>query len=282
MNLYFRSQDNNFILYKGDSRVIVPKLKERLFDAIFADPPYFLSNGGFSVQAGKQVSVNKGEWDKSHGNVADASFTYEWLKACRAKLTDEGTIWVCGTFHNIFTVANALSELDFRILNAITWQKTNPPPNLSCRFFTHSTEIVIWARKCKKIAHYYNYDLMHKIAGNRQMTDVWRMPAIAPWEKTCGKHPTQKPLGLVVRALLACTDKHARVLDPFAGSSTTGIAANLIGRSFVGIEQELEYLKMSKLRREAFEAHKDEWAMKIPDLVAVGSDPIGTGTVDSK
>lgn len=266
MREFFKSQDNNFTLYKGDSRAIIPTLKGKPFDAVFADPPYFLSNGGFSVQAGKQVSVNKGEWDRSHGNVADASFTYEWIKACREKLTNEGTIWVCGTFHNIFTVANVLSELDFRILNAITWQKTNPPPNLSCRFFTHSTEMVIWARKCKKVAHYYNYDLMHKIAGDRQMMDVWRMPAIAPWEKTCGKHPTQKPLALVVRALLACTEKHARVLDPFTGSSTTGIAANLIGRRFVGIDQELKYLKMSMRRRVAFDLFKDEWIKKIPDL----------------
>lgn len=245
---------------------MVPKLEGELFDVVFADPPYFLSNDGFSVCAGKVVSVNKGEWDRSHGSIEDKHFNYEWIKACRERMTEAGTIWICGTFHNIFSVASVLSDLDFRILNAVTWQKTNPPPNLSCRFFTHSTEIIVWARKQKKVAHYYNYDLMHTLAGDRQMTDVWRMQAIAPWEKSCGKHPAQKPLALVVRALLASSRKGSRVLDPFAGSSTTGIAANLIGRRFVGVERESKYLEMSKLRREQYDQSKNEWLLKIHDL----------------
>lgn len=233
---------------------------------VFADPPYFLSNGGFSVQAGKCVSVNKGDWDKSHGLASDTEFNYRWIKACREKLAESGTIWICGTFHNIFSVATVLSELDFRILNAITWQKTNPPPNLSCRFFTHSTELIVWARKLKKVAHYFNYDLMHKIAGDKQMTDVWRMPAIAPWEKSCGKHPAQKPIALVVRAILAATQEGACVLDPFAGSATTGIAANLVNRKFVGIEQEDKFLDIAAARRIEFDTCAGEWAKKIPDL----------------
>lgn len=272
MKAYFRTFDDDFTLYKGDARVVVPKLGEGgLFDVVFADPPYFLSNDGFSVQAGKQVSVNKGEWDRSRGNEADAEFTYEWLNACRGKLAENGTVWVCGTFHNIFSVATALSELGFRILNAVTWQKTNPPPNLSCRFFKHSTELIVWARKQKKVAHYFNYDLMHSLAGGRQMTDVWRMPAIAPWEKTCGKHPAQKPLALVVRALLASSKRGNRVLDPFSGSSTTGIAANLIGRNFVGVEQDDWFLNVSRKRRELFNYLHDEWRNKIPDLGVLDS-----------
>lgn len=243
----FSSTDGAFTLYEGDARKIVSAL-DRKFNMVFADPPYFLSNDGFSVQAGKCVSVNKGSWDKSHGLKADTEFNYDWIRACREKLTEDGTIWVCGTFHNIFSVATVLSELDFRILNAITWQKTNPPPNLSCRFFTHSTEIILWARKHKKVAHYYNYDLMHKIAGNRQMTDVWRIPAIAPWEKACGKHPTQKPLSLVVRSILSCTKPGESILDPFSGSSTTGIAAIMTGRHFVGVDLERSYLELSERR----------------------------------
>lgn len=266
MKLFFESRQKDFLLYKGDARVSAPFLGNRQADLVFADPPYFLSNGGFSVQAGKKVSVNKGEWDKSMGSEQDAQFTYDWIKACREKMSERATIWVCGTFHNIFTVANALSELDFRILNAVTWQKTNPPPNLSCRFFTHSTEILIWARKHKKVAHVYNYDLMHRLADNHQMTDVWRLPAIAPWEKSCGKHPAQKPLSLVVRAILASSNEGDLVFDPFAGSATTGIAANLVRRRFVGIETENEYLEMSKRRRLEFETKKDEWTNKIPDL----------------
>lgn len=236
------------------------------FDMVFADPPYFLSNGGFSVQAGKQVSVNKGEWDRSAGFEDDARFTMEWLEVCRSIMKDSATIWVCGTFHNIFTVANAMTLLGFRILNSIVWQKTNPPPNLSCRMFTHSTEFVLWARKSKKMPHYYNYDLMHRIAGDRQMTDVWRLPAIARWEKTFGKHPTQKPIALVVRAILASTQPGERILDPFCGSSTTGVAANLTDRSFVGVDRSLEYLRLSMERRKSLPSTAVEWMRKIRDL----------------
>lgn len=275
---YFTNDKHDFVLYQGDCREVVPRLDGR-FDMIFADPPYFLSNGGISVQAGKAVCVNKGKWDASKGFVEDAAFTHEWLNACRDKLTDEGTIWVCGTFHNIFIVANALTDLGYRILNAVTWQKTNPPPNLSCRFFTHSTELIVWARKSKKVPHVYNYDLMRRLAGNRQMTDVWRMPAIAPWEKTCGKHPTQKPIALVVRAVLASTKKGARILDPFTGSSTTGIAANMLGRDFVGIDIERKFLKISSARKEAFDTSGNSWADKVHDLKVIYGEVQSKGDV---
>ena len=220
---------------------------------IFADPPYFLSNGGFSVQSGKQVSVNKGEWDKSQGFEKDNEFNQKWLSLCREKLTENGTIWISGTYHNIFSVAQMLNELDFKILNCITWAKTNPPPNLSCKYFTHSTEFILWARKNKKVTHYYNYELMKEINGGTQMRDLWSLPAISKWEKSCGKHPTQKPLPLLARIILASTKENAWILDPFAGSSTTGIAANLLDRNFLGLEQEEEFLKLSKKRREEIE-----------------------------
>jgi len=262
---HYASPSGDFVLYNDDMFDVVPQLC-RKFDVVFADPPYFLSNGGFSVQSGKRVSVDKGDWDRSHGAEHDAEFNRAWLGVCREHMTDAGTIWTCGTFHNIFSVATAMTELGFRILNAVTWQKSNPPPNLSCRMFTHSTEVLIWARRSKTVPHYYNYDLMHRIAGNRQMTDVWTMPAIAPWEKTCGKHPTQKPLALVVRALLASTRKGDMVLDPFAGSSTTGIAANIAGRCFVGVEKEKVFCEMSVARRRLLGVCKEEWKRKIPDL----------------
>ncbi|MGN0827037.1 MAG: DNA-methyltransferase [Kiritimatiellia bacterium] len=263
---YFQSKRGDFTLYQGDSRTLLSQLSMRPVDMVFADPPYFLSNGGFSVQAGKCVSVNKGAWDKSHGLASDTEFNFEWIKACRDRMSESATIWICGTFHNIFSVATVLSELDFRILNAVTWQKTNPPPNLSCRVLTHSTEIILWARKQKKVSHLFNYDLMHLLAGDRQMTDVWRMPAISPWEKTFGKHPTQKPLALVVRAILASSVEGNLILDPFAGSSTTGIAANLVNRNFIGIEHEPAYLALSKNRRMAFDSLSSDWANRIGDL----------------
>ena len=248
INPYFKSTDKAFTLLKGDCIELLNQFDFK-FDMIFADPPYFLSNDGISVQNGKMVSVNKGDWDKSQGFEKDNEFNYNWLKSCQTHLTDNGTIWISGTFHNIFSVAQMLSELGFKILNCITWAKTNPPPNLSCRYFTHSTEFIIWARKSKKSSHYYNYELMKEINGGTQMKDVWNLPAIAPWEKSCGKHPTQKPLALLTRIILASTQKDAWILDPFTGSSTTGIAANLINRKFLGIDREEEFLTISKNRK---------------------------------
>ena len=197
-----------------------------------------------------KVGINKGDWDKSHGFEKDNEFNRRWLSVCREHLKEGGTIWISGTYHNIFSVAQMLNELNFRILNCITWAKTNPPPNLSCKFFTHSTEFILWARKNKKVSHYYNYELMKKINGGTQMRDVWQMPAIGRWEKTCGKHPTQKPLPLLARIIQASTKENAWILDPFCGSSTTGVAANLLNRRYLGIDQELDFLKMSKKRRQ--------------------------------
>lgn len=246
---YYRSQTGDFVLYHGDCMEMLPLLNDK-FDMIFADPPYFLSNGGISVQSGKIVSVNKGDWDKGVSVEEMNAFNEKWISLCRNLLTDNGTIWISGTYHNIFSVANALASLGFKILNVITWAKTNPPPNISCRYFTYSTEFIIWARKLAKVPHYFNYELMKAINGDKQMTDVWRLPAIAPWEKSCGKHPTQKPLPLMSRIILASTKKGDKVLDPFCGSGTTGIATNLLGRDFVGIEREREYVEMSQRRRQ--------------------------------
>ena len=243
---------------------------------IFADPPYFLSNSGISYQSGKVVCVNKGEWDKGVSPVEMNDFNKHWICLCRDKLKDNGTIWISGTYHNIFSVANSLTELDFKILNVVTWVKTNPPPNISCRYFTYSTEFIIWARKSKKCPHRFNYDLMRHLNDDKQMTDVWRLPAIAPWEKSCGKHPTQKPLSLLTRIILASTDKKGWILDPFAGSSTTGIAANLVGRRFLGIEKDGIFTEMSKQRRLELENRNtyEDYRGKIKDIVkAEGFEP---------
>lgn len=249
---YYRSLANDFLIASGDCFKLLKEFDFK-FDMIFADPPYFLSNGGISLQSGKVVCVDKGDWDKGKSQDGMMAFNMEWLRLCRDKLKDNGTIWISGTYHNIFSVANCLTELGYKILNVITWQKTNPPANISCRFFTYSTEFVIWARKMQKVPHKFNYDLMKELNDGKQMTDVWRMPAIGRWEKTCGKHPTQKPLRLLVRMILASTNQGDWILDPFSGSSTTGIAANLCGRRFAGPEQEEEFCKLSKARREEIE-----------------------------
>ncbi len=245
---WYSHEQCDFALLHGDCAKLLREFRFE-FDMIFADPPYFLSNGGISYQSGQIVSVNKGDWDRSRGAEADHQFNMDWLSACRDHLKPNGTIWISGTYHNIFDIANCLTALGYKILNVITWAKTNPPPNISCRYFTYSSEFVIWARKLAKVPHYYNYELMKAMNQDKQMTDVWRLPAIGRWEKSCGKHPTQKPLPLLTRIILASTEPGAWVLDPFTGSSTTGIAANLAGRRFLGIDQEQEYLELSRSRR---------------------------------
>lgn len=245
---YFKSNDKNFYLLKGDTMKLLPQFDHK-FDMVFADPPYFLSNNGLSIQNGQIVSVNKGKWDKSEGFEYINEFNRKWLSLVRDKMKDDASIWISGTMHNIFSVGQILTELGFKILNIVTWEKTNPPPNFSCRYFTYSTEQIIWARKSEKVPHYYNYELMKQLNSNKQMKDVWKLPAIAPWEKSCGKHPTQKPLSLLTRLILASTKPNAWILDPFAGSSTTGIAANLANRRFLGIDQEEAFLTISKNRK---------------------------------
>lgn len=264
---FYKSDNRDFTIVHGDCFDVLPKFDFK-FDMIFADPPYFLSNGGISYQAGKVVCVDKGDWDKGGSPESIMEFNRQWLSLCREKLKDNGTIWISGTHHNIFSIANVLTELGYKILNVITWAKTNPPPNISCRFFTYSTEFIIWARKCPKVPHKYNYELMKAINDGKQMTDVWRLPAIGRWEKSCGKHPTQKPLALLTRIILASTDEHDWILDPFAGSSTTGIAASLCDRRFLGVEQEQEFVSLSKARREELNilAVRDKYSVNLSDL----------------
>ena len=264
---YFKSNDRAFTILHGDCTDLLSRFDFK-FDLIFADPPYFLSNGGISVHAGKIVCVNKGEWDKLDSTWSIDEFNKLWLTLCRNKLKENGSIWISGTYHNIFSVAKTLTELDFKILNVITWAKSNPPPNISRRYLTHSTEFIIWARKSSKTPHKYNYELMRMINGGKQMTDVWRFPAIARWEKSCGKHPTQKPLSVLTRIILASTSAGDWILDPFAGSSTTGIAANLCGRRYLGIEKELEYVNLSYFRRIELdnEGIRSSYARKLSDL----------------
>lgn len=243
----------SFTIYHGDCRILLHGIPDNSIDAIFADPPYFLSNGGISVHSGKQVCVDKGDWDKGGTPEYIYEFNRQWLALCRTKLRDDGTIWISGTHHNIHVVMRCLQELGYKVLNTITWQKTDPPPNLSCRYFNFSTELIIWARKFEKKPHKFNYETMKLLNGGQQMTDVWRIPAVSLWEKQQGKHPTQKPLRLLYRIILASTNEGDTVMDPFSGSGTTGIAANLLGRKYIGIEQDEQFCELSMRRRQALE-----------------------------
>jgi len=228
--------------------MLISKYPKGKFDMIFADPPYFLSNGGITCHAGKMVKVDKGQWDKSSGPEMNHEFNLAWLSRCQKILEPNGTIWVSGTHHVVHSVGYAMQQLGMKILNDIAWEKPNPPPNLSCRYFTHSTETIIWAAKTEKSKHCFNYDKMREINKGKQMKTVWSFTAPNGEEKEFGKHPTQKPVALLARSILASTNEGDLIFDPFSGSSTTGVAAINTHRKFVGTELESEFINLSIAR----------------------------------
>ncbi|MBR6012884.1 MAG: site-specific DNA-methyltransferase [Selenomonadaceae bacterium] len=242
-------KDENSALFFADTFEAMEKMLPECVDMIFADPPYFLSNDGISCSGGKKVSVNKGEWDRGTNFEEKHRFNRNWIKLSKKVLKPNGTIWISGTLHNIYSVGMALEQEGFKILNNITWQKNNPPPNLSCRYFTHSTETILWARKNEKNSrHFFNYELMKEQNGGKQMKDVWTGNLTSQKEKIFGKHPTQKPLYLLKRIISASTQEKNVVLDPFCGSATTGVACKILNRNFIGIENNEDFIKLSKER----------------------------------
>ena len=247
---YYQDKEHSIKLFYGDCLQLLPQFPRDSVDMIFADPPYFLSNGGITCHAGRMVSVNKGKWDVSQGIEENHKFNLAWLSECQQVLTKNGVIWVSGTAHVIFSVGFAMQQLGFKILNDIVWFKPNASPNLSCRYFTHSTETVIWAAKNKKSRHTFNYELMKQISNGKQMRNLWEITPPQPREKAKGKHPTQKPLKLLERILLASTNEGDVVLDPFNGSGSTGVAALRLGRKYIGIEISQEYLDLTIKRLE--------------------------------
>lgn len=244
-------EDDDFKLLRGDALLLLKKLKPQSVDMIFADPPYFLSGDGITCSSGKMVSVKKGEWDKKIGIKEKHNFNKKWIRACKRVLKDDGTIWISGTMHNIYSIGMALEEEGFKVINNITWKKLNPPPNISCRAFVHSTETILWAKKdIKKAKHKFNYDVMKELNDGKQMKDVWETSLTKPSEKKCGKHPTQKPIALLEKIILASTDEKDLILDPFNGSGTTGIVASRLKRKYIGIDKEKEYLDLTIRRKE--------------------------------
>ena len=253
-------------IYLGDVLEVLSKIPEQSIDLIFADPPYNLSNDGFTCHAGKRVSVNKGEWDKSKGIEEDFNFHYKWIEACKRVLKPNGTLWISGTYHSIYSCGYALQKQGWHIINDICWYKPNASPNLACRMFTASHETLIWAKKNKKAKHYFNYELMKNgdwsedflKKPNKQMRSVWAIGTPKPSEKRFGKHPTQKPELLLTRIILASSKENDIVLDPFLGSGTTGVISVRYNRRFVGIDNNKSYLEELAIPRIKHELEQKE------------------------
>ena len=244
---------NDFCIYSGDSLTLIDQLDDNSLDLVFADPPYFLSSGRKMDIAGRNVSFEKGVWDRCRSVGEIDNFNLQWIRAVRSKMKQNATIWISGTFHNIFSVERILVDNGFKIINLVSWQKSNPHEIADGQHLTFSTEILVWARKSLHGRHCYNHELMTQLNGGKPLTDVWKIPTPSSWEKKCGKHPTQKPLRLLYKIILASTHAGDTILDPFAGSCTTGIAANLLGRKFIGIDQSVEYLSYGIRRKQEIE-----------------------------
>lgn len=242
------------VVYRADCVDLMRLMPNNSVDVIFADPPYRLSTGGVTVRSGRLAPVDKGSWDRSLGSFEkDHQFNLRWLREARRILKPGGTIWVSGTYHIIFSLGFALQTLKFRIINDITWAKPDPTPNAMHTTFTHAHETLLWASKERGACHTFNYDLINSPNPDSQVSSVWRIPTVPKSEKRHGYHPTQKPLRLVRRSLLASTREGDLVFDPFTGSGTTAVAAKELNRFFVGAELGEEFAELAARRIKATE-----------------------------
>ncbi len=279
----FHDPKHHIKIFQGDCLEILPQIPEACVDLIFADPPYFLSNDGITCHAGRMVSVNKGAWDRSPGADKMHEFNTQWLAACQRVLKPNGSIWVSGTSHVIHSVGFAMQQLGFKLLNDISWVKPNPPPNLSCRYFTHATETIIWAAKNKKSRHTFHYKAMKQLASGKQMKSVWEIKPPEPWEKRYGKHPTQKPVALLKRILLASSSEGDLILDPLMGAGTTILAALSLRRMAWGIELSGEYVRLalSRIGNQLVFAAISAFSFHIPLDPTAGSVDRSESAMDS-
>ena len=236
------------VVYLADCVELMRLIPAGSVDAVFADPPYRISTGGVTVRNGRLDSVDKGVWDRSLGSFEkDHAFNLRWLREAGRVLKPGGTIWVSGTHHIIFSIGFALQSLKFKVINSVVWEKPDPPPNALHTAFTHAHENLLWAVK-RGARHTFNYDAINSRDPASQVGSVWRIPPPSSREKRHGRHPTQKPLRLVRRALVACTREGDLVFDPFCGSGTTAVAAKELNRSFVGAELEEDYAELAARR----------------------------------
>jgi modification methylase len=239
---------------EGDCIQRMNALPELCADLVFADPPYNLQlKGDLHRPNQSKVDGVDDHWDQFESFADYDRFTHEWLTAARRVLKDTGTIWVIGSYHNIFRVGAVLQDLGFWILNDVIWRKTNPMPNFKGRRFTNAHETLIWATKSAKQSYTFNYDAMKALNDELQMRSDWTLPICSGSERikdAAGQkaHSTQKPEALLHRVILASTKPGETVLDPFFGSGTTGAVAKRLGRHFIGIEREKTYADVARAR----------------------------------
>ena len=286
-------------ILEGDCIAAMARLPDKSVDMIFADPPYNLQLQGdlFRPEGGRVDAVDD-DWDKFDSLQTYDDFTREWLAEARRILKDDGTIWVIGSYHNIYRVGSLLQDADFWILNDIVWRKANPMPNFRGTRFTNAHETLLWCAKDGKAKYTFNYRAMKALNDDLQMRSDWVLPICGGAERAKDEHgdkahPTQKPEALLYRILLACTKPGDVVLDPFFGTGTTGAVARRLGRKWIGIEREAKYVKVARARIDAT-LPLDESAMTVMAdkrsaprvafglLVESGMVPAGTRLMDSK
>ncbi len=286
-------------ILEGDCIAEMARLPDKSVNMIFADPPYNLQLGGdlFRPEGGK-VDACDDDWDKFDSLATYDDFTREWLAEARRILKDDGTIWVIGSYHNIYRVGTLLQDADFWILNDIVWRKANPMPNFRGTRFTNAHETLIWCAKDEKARYTFNYRAMKALNDDLQMRSDWVLPICSGSERVKDDagdkaHPTQKPEALLYRILLACTKPGDVVLDPFFGTGTTGAVARRLGRKWIGIERERSYVKVAR-ERIAATLPLDESAMTVMAdkrsqprvafglLVESGMVPAGSKLADAK
>ena len=286
-------------IIEGDCIAAMARLPDKSVDMIFADPPYNLQLQGdlFRPEGGRVDAVDD-EWDKFDSLAVYDDFTREWLAEARRILKDDGTIWVIGSYHNIYRVGSLLQDADFWILNDIVWRKSNPMPNFRGTRFTNAHETLIWCAKDGKAKYTFNYRAMKALNDDLQMRSDWVLPICGGGERAKDEagdkaHPTQKPESLLYRILLACTKPGDVVLDPFFGTGTTGAVARRLGRKWIGIEREAKYVKVARARIDGV-LPLDESAMTVMAdkrsaprvafglLVESGMVPAGSILTDAK
>ncbi|MFW2831254.1 site-specific DNA-methyltransferase [Sphingomonas sp. ID0503] len=285
-------------IIESDCVAAMASLPDACVDMVFADPPYNLQLGGdlFRPEGGRVDAVDD-DWDKFDSNAAYDRFTHAWLAEARRILKPNGTLWVIGSYHNIFRVGAALQDRGFWILNDIVWRKTNPMPNFKGTRFTNAHETLIWASKSEEARYTFNYQAMKALNDELQMRSDWVLPICAGQERLkvngVKAHPTQKPEALLYRILLATTKPGDLVLDPFFGTGTTGAVARRLGRRWIGIEREQKYVAVAR-ERIAATLPLDESAMTVMAskrqsprvafgaLVEAGLIPPGTEVMDAK